>query len=100
MICHVEQLILNVLSVSSTRSLPPPDRRSATVEVSAAPLTDPPPDSGLPSDRGSGSKVKLSKLTPKTFNGDLTKWETFWGMFESSIHLNSSLPAVDKFTYL
>jgi len=64
LICRVEQLILNVSSVSSTRSSPPPDRRSTTVEVSTTPLTDPPPDGGLPSDRG-GSKVKLPKLTPK-----------------------------------
>jgi len=49
-ICHVEQLIMNVPSVSSTRrSSPPPDHRSTTVEVSTTPLTDPPPDSGLPS---------------------------------------------------
>ena len=99
MICRMEQPILKVPSVSSTRSSPPPDRRSTTVEASTTHLTDPPPDSGLLSDRG-GSKVKLPKLTPKTFNGDLTKWETFWGMFESYIHLNSSLSAVDKFTYL
>jgi len=39
-------------------------------------------------------------LTPKTFNGDLTKWETFWSTYESSIHLDSSLSAADKFTYL
>ena len=31
------------------------------------------------------SMVKLPKLEPKTFNGDLTKWETFWNSFESSI---------------
>jgi len=37
---------------------------------------------------------------PVTFNGDLTKWEAFWSTFESSIHLNLTLSAVDKFTYL
>ena len=53
---------------------------------------------------GTGSsRVKLPKLEPKKFNeesGDLTKWETFWSSFESSIHLNSGLTAVDKFHYL
>jgi len=50
MICHVEQLILKVPGVSRTRSSPPPDSRSATVEVSTTSLMDRPPDSGLPSD--------------------------------------------------
>ena len=50
---------------------------------------------------GTGSsRVKLPKLEPKKFNGDLTKWETFWSSFESSIHLNPDLTAVDKFHYL
>ena len=50
---------------------------------------------------GTGSsRVKLPKLEPKKFNGDLTKWETFWSSFESSIHLNPGLTAVDKFHYL
>jgi len=31
---------------------------------------------------GSGSMVKLPKLMPLKFNGDLTKWETFWSSFE------------------
>ena len=35
----------------------------------------------------SSSRVKLPKLEPKKFNGDLTKWETFWSSFESSITL-------------
>jgi len=48
----------------------------------------------------SSSKVKLPKLVPKSFNGDLTKWEAFWSTFESAIHLNTSLSPVDKFTYL
>ena len=44
--------------------------------------------------------AKLPKLVPKTVSGDLTKWETFWRTFELSIHLNATLSAVDKFTYL
>ena len=49
---------------------------------------------------GSSSMVKLPKLIPRKFNGNLTKWETFWSSFESSIHLNTTLTAVDKFNYL
>ena len=48
----------------------------------------------------SSSKVKFPKLEPKKFNGDLTKWETFWSSFESSIHSNPALTTVDKFQYL
>ena len=44
--------------------------------------------------------VKLSKLSIKKFNGDLTKWVTFWDSFDSSIHRNPSLSCVDKFNYL
>jgi len=45
----------------------------------------------------SSSKVKLPKLEP---NGDLMKWETFWSSFESAIHINPTLTAVDKFHHL
>lgn len=48
----------------------------------------------------SSTIIKLPKLMPKKFNGDLTKWETFWSSFELSIHLNSALSAIDKFNYL
>jgi len=44
--------------------------------------------------------VKLPKLTLKKFNGDLTKWTTFWDSYETSIHLNSQLSNIDKFIYL
>jgi hypothetical protein len=46
------------------------------------------------------ARVKLPKLVLKRFNGDLTKWATFWDSFESSVHNNSSLSDVDKFNYL
>ena len=48
----------------------------------------------------SGPKVKLPKLSLKTFNGDLTTWTAFWDTFESSIHNNTDLSAIDKFNYL
>ena len=47
-----------------------------------------------------GPQVKLPKLTIKRFNGDLTKWLTFWDSFNSSIHTNPALSSVDKFNYL
>ena len=45
-------------------------------------------------------QVRLPKLSIKKFNGDITKWVTFWDSYNSSIHSNSSLSDVDKFNYL
>lgn len=49
---------------------------------------------------GRVTKVKLPKLALKRFNGDLTKWSTFWDSFESSIHNQPDLSDIDKFNYL
>lgn len=97
-ICGVERLIsLKSSSTVSCRSTPPPPPESTT--MTSVPPTVPPGSHSTPL-HTSDSKVKLPKLTPKTFNGDLTKWETFWSTYESSIHLNSTLSPADKFTYL
>ena len=96
-ICGVERLISSKSSSTvSHRSTPPPPPGSTTT---SEPSTVPPVSHSTPL-HTSDTKVKLPKLTPKTFNGDLTKWETFWSTYESSIHLNSTLSAADKFTYL
>ena len=44
--------------------------------------------------------VKLPKLSLKKFNGDLTRWTTFWDTFESAVHQNPALTNIDKFSYL
>ena len=36
----------------------------------------------------------------RQFDGDLTKWSTFWDSFESSIHNSRELSCVYKFNYL
>ena len=51
-------------------------------------------------DRARTCKAKLPKINLRKFNGDLTSWSTFWDSFESSIHLNYELSAIDKFNYL
>ena len=48
----------------------------------------------------SSCAVKLPKLTLKEFDGDVTTWGTFWDSFESAIHGNPKLSAIDKFNYL
>ncbi|XP_053407993.1 uncharacterized protein LOC123531067 [Mercenaria mercenaria] len=42
----------------------------------------------------------LPKLNFPTFSGNILDWQTFWDSFESSVHLNSSLSQVQKFSYL
>ena len=46
------------------------------------------------------SQIRLSKLTLPTFGGNILELPTFWDSFESSIHLNSALPDIQKFPYL
>ena len=45
-------------------------------------------------------RVRLPKLSIRPFNGDITKWTTFWDSYESSIHNNEELSDIDKFNYL
>ena len=47
-----------------------------------------------------GSRVKLSKLSIWGFDGDVTKWTSFWGSYKSAIHNNPELMDIDKFNYL
>ena len=44
--------------------------------------------------------VKLPKLEVKRFNGKIEEWQEFWDCYESSIHSNTTLSSVDKFSYL
>ena len=44
--------------------------------------------------------VKLPKLDPKKFDGNILKWTEFWVVFEATIHNNKGLHAVDKFNCL
>ena len=40
-------------------------------------------------------RVTLPKLGLKKFNGDVSKWHPFWDTFQSTIHNNSSLAAIN-----
>ena len=51
-------------------------------------------------DSSTHPQVKLPKLTIHPFNGDITKWMTFWDSYESSIRNNDGLSDIDKFNYL
>ena len=62
-----------------------------------------PPSSHVSLDTCNSSNAsyhKLPKLTLPQFNGNVTEWQTFWDCFESSIHFNTTLSDVQKFSYL
>lgn len=46
------------------------------------------------------SRIKLPKLVIPSFDGDVTKWMSFWDSYESAIHRNTNLTEIDKFNYL
>ena len=46
------------------------------------------------------AKPKLPKIELPKFSGDVTKFRLFWENFESSVHQNTGLSAIDKFNYL
>jgi len=66
--------------------------------TSETPLT--PSTSGISNTYSSGTQVKLPKLDLRKFDGDISKWPSFWDAFESSVHNNTKLALIDKFNYL
>ena len=46
------------------------------------------PFSMMPQNSSFTPHTNLPKLTIKKFDGDLTKWSTFWDSFDSAIHIN------------
>ena len=59
--------------------------------------------STLTSEIGGGTKspqnARLPKLTLCTFNGDITQWLPFWDCYEATVHTDTYLSDVLKFTY-
>lgn len=46
------------------------------------------------------SSVKLPKIDIVLYSGDRLKWSEFWDSFECTIHNNSRLSNIEKFSYL
>ena len=44
--------------------------------------------------------VKLPKLNINKFDGDFTQWNSFWNIFNASVHKRTDLERIEKFTYL
>ena len=74
-----------------------PSHSRATTPLHSRATTPPLNTGDLPAH---STRVKLPKLSLKRFNGDLTKWMTFWDTFKSAVHKNSTLSSIDKFNYL
>lgn len=68
------------------------------VATSETPLT--PSTSGISNTYSLGTQVKLPKLDLRKFDGDISKWPSFWDAFESSVHNNTKLAPIDKLNYL
>ena len=49
---------------------------------------------------GSGAKPRLPKINLPRFNGEITRFSSFWDSFESLVHKNEELSGIDKFNYL
>ena len=48
----------------------------------------------------STTKPCLPKLVLPKFNGEITKFKSFWDSFDSAVNKNADLSSVDKFNYL
>ncbi|KAK2549503.1 hypothetical protein P5673_030047, partial [Acropora cervicornis] len=46
------------------------------------------------------AKVKLPKIELKSFSGNYQEWQGFWDTFQSAVDGNTSISAIEKFTYL
>lgn len=46
------------------------------------------------------TKTKLPRLNLQKFEGNSTKWDSFWDSFKSVIHDNAAISTIDKFNYL
>ena len=80
---------------------------SAMVKIDKLCLTTPTPSPAAPpsappagDERTRSQRVRLPKLTLRSFNGDITTWTTFWDSYESAIHKSPDLSDIVKFNYL
>ena len=48
----------------------------------------------------STTKPRLPKLVLPKFNGEITKFNSFWDSLDSAVNKNADLSSVDKFNYL
>ena len=97
---HVTEIVST--AESHERASPPssPVLLEHTVRTITSSLASPEHASDVNTESRSGIKPKLPKLQLPKFAGDITKFRTFWDSFNSAIHCNDELSAIDKFNNL
>ena len=97
---EIEKMSDGAIDTSTDRRTP---SRSTSLAPSRSPTPTPrvtPPSETVTATVSGTTKVKLPKLSLKKFNGDVSRWTSFWDSFESAVHRNTDLSDVDKFNYL
>ena len=91
--------------MSVTRTTP--ERRESTPVHSEERNADDPENSGAGDESHvsrpsvvTALKPKLPKLTLPKFKGEVTRFCSFWDSYNSAIHSNHDISAIDKFNYL
>ena len=93
-------------------------RQPSTAPVTSTPLRDGTPSNDQPHSSGEGNSnsdlnlssqshtssasfgVKLPKISLPRFNGEITRFPSFWQSFDCAVNQNPSVSAVQKFNYL
>ena len=70
-----------------------PLRDASTVSLATVPATSP---GTTDTSSTKAIAVRLPKLHLNQFNGDLTKWTSFWQFFEVAVDSNLDLSGVEK----
>ena len=78
LIDSIRSALIKLNRILGTASTPPPPVETPTI----------------------ASRMKLPKLALPSFDGNYTRWLTFWDSYESAVHKNPELSDIDKFTYL
>ena len=89
-----DQVRSAIFRINKALSTPP--------HVSSPASTSPPPSpgEGRHTITPTVSRMKLPKLTLTPFDGNYTRWCTFWDSYESAVHNNPELPDIVKVNYL
>nr|XP_006823031.1 PREDICTED: uncharacterized protein LOC102803240 [Saccoglossus kowalevskii] len=75
--------------LESVKSSPEPSNENAATDASTTSSSTP-----------TRTAISLPKLQLQTFSGNVVEWHSFYDIFKSTIHADTSLDPVQKFTYL
>jgi len=78
----------------------PPLSNTHIIQETTDDLPPLPPQHSRGNTEGKQFAARLPKLEIPVFTGEPLDWQPFWDCFEAAIHVNSSLNAVQKLSYL